>query len=157
MKPFKDAHGRDWSVAIDTHAIKRVRDHTGLLLTKVVEDRSLVEQLADPIMLVDVLFVVCKPEADQRGVSDEQFASGLVGDAIDHATDALIGALADFFPSARASLLRTAWGKARTAEERATARAMANLQAIDPDRLMEMVSGESSGSSPASSASTPAR
>jgi hypothetical protein len=56
---------------------------------------------SDPVMLVDVLYALCKPDADAAGVSDVQFGEAMAGDAIDLATTAMLEELADFFPKAR--------------------------------------------------------
>ena len=68
---------------------------------------DLLEQLStDPILLCDVVYVLCKPEADQQNVTDEQFGQAMAGDAIEHATTALLEELVDFFPLARRRVLQ---------------------------------------------------
>lgn len=55
----------------------------------------------DPIFLVDVLYRLCKSQADSQNVSDEDFGRAMFGDAILHAQTAFIEERSDFFPSAR--------------------------------------------------------
>lgn len=114
MKSFLDNAGRTWTLAVNVAAIKRVRALCDVDLTKIVEldaqgrpSAELLERLAnDPVLLVDVLYAVCKPEADANGVTDEAFGGAMVGDAIEHATSALLDEVVDFFPEAKRLALR---------------------------------------------------
>ena len=111
MKKFIDAKGRPWVVEVHVATIKRVKTLAGINLLEVVEG-ELVERLSsDPILLCDVLYSVCKPQADREGVSDEDFGTGLAGEAISEAAKALIEALVDFFPEPRRRLLQKAAAK----------------------------------------------
>ena len=52
-------------------------------------DGQLFGQLAsDPVLLVNTLYAVCKPQADERGVGEEEFGALLVGDTIEGAAKA---------------------------------------------------------------------
>lgn len=104
MRTFQDAAGRTWTVAVNVGTVKRVR---GLLNEDLLDiEQVLPRLLVDPILLCDVLFCVCKPEADARQISDEDFAAAMAGDVIGRAKEALIGELVDFFhePSQREAL-----------------------------------------------------
>jgi hypothetical protein len=105
MKTFTDTHGRQWTVALNIAAVKRVRDLAGVdLLAASSDDASenVITRLAgDPVLLCDVVYAVCKPEADAADLGDEDFGRAMAGDAIDAATRALLEELADFFPNRR--------------------------------------------------------
>jgi len=107
MMTFNDNAGRSWTVAMNVWALKRVRDSLGVDLLDLgdadgkPEDQLLYRLVADPVLLVDVLYVACKPEADERQVGDEDFGKAMAGDAIDHATKALLEEIADFIPNPR--------------------------------------------------------
>jgi hypothetical protein len=58
------------------------------------------------VLLVDVLYAVCKEEADSRNVSDEEFGRSMAGDAIEFATAALLDEIIDFFPEAKRKVFR---------------------------------------------------
>jgi len=144
MKPFTDSQGRTWNVTVNVSAIKRVRDILGVDLLDVANGDLLSRLADDPCVLVDVLFVLCKPEADAKGVSDEDFGRGMVGGVLDEASAALMKELLDFFPSAlHARALVKMFRKMK--EHRA---AVSELATETP--------GDSFGDSPASAASTPA-
>lgn len=99
MHSFKDSANRDWIVSLNVDAIKRVKALLQIDLTKPTEgDPPLLIRLGiDVILLCDVLYAVCKPDCDQRSITDEQFGQAMGGDALLHGQRALLGELADFF------------------------------------------------------------
>ena len=161
MKSFTDNAGRVWILNVNVAAIKRVRALCGVDLNSIVEmdangepNTKLLEQLSsDPVLLVDVLYSVCKPEADAKGVSDTAFGEAMGGDAIEAATNALLDEVVDFFPEAK----RKAFQKILSATRRFEAIAKKRMETLLADgkfeeRLvseMERLTG-SSGSAPAS-------
>jgi hypothetical protein len=114
---WTDAQGRSWSTAINVNTIKRVRDLAGINLLEVFDGQLLNRLSEDPELLVNMLFAVCKPQADAQSVTAEAFAELLVGDAIEQAATSLVQGLIDFFPKDRREVLRRLWtatGKAQT-------------------------------------------
>ena len=108
MKSFTDNTGRTWTLVVNVATIKRVRALCGVDLNSIVEVEDgkpaakLLERLSgDPVLLVDVLYAVCRPECEQKGVSDEDFGAAMAGDAVEQATDALLDEIVDFFPAAK--------------------------------------------------------
>ena len=101
MKCFTDNAGRSWTIAINVDAIKRVRGLVDVDLLEVIEGKLIDRLIRDPVLLCDVVYAVCKPEADQKGVSDEDFGRAMAGDAIEQATGALLEELVGFSPSPR--------------------------------------------------------
>jgi hypothetical protein len=156
MKTFKDNAGRTWIVAINVAAIKRVRGLAGVDLFGLVDDgfKGLAKLLGDPIELVDVLYVLCKDEADKIGVSDEDFGRAMAGDAIGSASDAFLEELTDFFPDPRVRAgLRKLIETSRKVRDRMLDRMDERIATIDPDAEARKLI-DSSTSSPASSEST---
>ncbi len=109
MKTFTDNTGRTWTLSVTVGTIKRVRALCGVDLANIITivpggkpKVDLLEQLAsDPVLLVDMLYAVCKPEADSKGISDEDFGRAMAGDAIEFATGALLDEVIDFFPAVK--------------------------------------------------------
>ncbi len=160
MKTFTDNAGRTWTVAINVDVIKRVRGLLEVDLLSIL-DGKLVERLyRDPVLLCDVVYAVCKPEADAKEVSDEEFGRAMAGDAIEHATKALLEELVGFSPSPRdranlQRVLETTWNVMDKARDVIEARlATVNTEEIVAQALA--TSGSSSGAVPALSASSPA-
>ena len=141
MKSFTDNLGRTWTLVVNVAAIKRVRALCGVDLNAIVEiDKNnnptaeLLERLStDPVLLVDVLYAVCKPECEQKSVSDEDFGAAMAGDAIEQATAALLDEVVDFFPTAK----RAALQKILAATRRIEALAKKKLENILADSAFE--------------------
>ena len=161
MKTFRDNAGRDWTIAVNVASIKRLRDVLDVDLMGVIEGDLLQRLYADPILLVDVVYVLCKPRADELGVTDEQFGQAMGGDAIELATAALVDEIIDFFPNRRdRERARKVLAKFTTAMQRA--QDALDLRVDSPrlqrelDSIVESV-GEPAGGSPESQASIPDR
>lgn len=156
MKSFKDTEGREWVVEVHVTAIKRVQGLLGLDLYALVDDgfKGLGELLAHPVKLVDVIYVLCKPQADERGITDEDFGRAMRGDAIGAAADAFLEEYVDFFRGPQRAALREVIAKARAVEAKVTSRLMGMIAAIDVDFEANRLSA-SSGSSPGSPGSIP--
>jgi hypothetical protein len=92
-------------LSINITTLKHVLAKTGIDLLDVEEGRAF-KEIANPYKLGDVLFVLCKQQADNAGVSDEAFGAALAGDATEKASDALVDEMIDFFPQSRREILR---------------------------------------------------
>jgi hypothetical protein len=119
MKTFTDNTGRTWSIAINVGAVKRVRSGLDVNLLDAVEGKLIERLVSDPVLLCDVIFVLCQQEAEARGITDEQFGQVMAGDAIDSATSALLEELVDFFPSGKRQVLTKALAKLKAFEAKA--------------------------------------
>ena len=157
MKPFHDSANRTWTVTINVDAIRRVRSLLDIDLLKVLDDgcKLLADLHDDPVLLVDVLYCLCKPQADAQNVTDEDFGRAMFGDAILHAHTAFIEELSDFFPSARQrAAIKKVIGKTTQVVDRLLDHAEAKIEEVDPDNVVKKLIA-SSGNSPASSESIP--
>lgn len=159
MHTFTDIQGRTWTVTINVDAIRRVRGLLEVNLLEVVEGKLIERLVGDPMLLCDLVYALCKPEADARSVSAEDFGRAMAGDAIDGATTALLEELVDFFPKARRRLLAKALGKLKALETMAVEAVEKRLDSPELEERMRAALEEPSGLSgnaPASSAATPA-
>jgi hypothetical protein len=106
MPKFTDTTGREWKVEITIATVKRVRNEFNDVDLVNIFDGGLLQRLAnDPVLLCDVLYVICKPQAVERGVTDEQFGEAMGGDTIENATSAFMEGLTAFFHGPRRMLL----------------------------------------------------
>jgi len=155
---FTDRVGRDWLVDINYTTIVAVRRALDVDLLDIGNpDGKLLSTLFDdPITRVAVLYVLCSDQAASRQITEEDFGRAMAGDAILAATEALLNSLIDFFPDPRRrDNLRGLIKKIRTAETLMLQLGKDKLDQIDPATVANE-SIASSGSSPESSASTPA-
>jgi hypothetical protein len=136
MHSFVDNSRRTWEIAINVAAVKRIRGLLGIDLYALVDDgfKSLSKLVSDPVTLADVLYCLCKDQADKQSISDEDFGRALAGDAITHAADAFVEELIDFFPDARArASLRKAIEAGKTVRDKVLSHAEKILDSIDPE------------------------
>ncbi len=84
---------------IDNTTLRRVKTLTGVHLLEAIDGDLITRLSTDPLLLGDVLFAICKPQADQQQITDEAFGEGLAGNSIDDATGALLEALINYFRS----------------------------------------------------------
>lgn len=124
MAQFTDDAYHTWTLRIDIAAIRRVRALHGIDLAKVFASRDAFEALySDIVLLVDVIYTICKPQADELGITDEQFGAGLAGDALGRAIHAFEEAAIEFLPeSRRRGVLRQMIEAGRAMQAQATLR-----------------------------------
>ena len=121
MQSFKDNSGAEWNVEVNMAAVKRVKNATGVNIVD-LDNQEIMERLKDDlIFLVDVLYLICKPQADERGITDEAFAALIFGDVLEHAVAAFLESYIDFFPAGTRRRLRAAQNLVSPAIEKAMA------------------------------------
>ncbi len=169
MRTFKDNAGREWTVELNVAALKRVRSLVSVDLMQVIEGELIEKLIRDPVLLCDVVYAVCKPQADAKNVSDEDFGKAMAGDAIEAATGAVLDELISFCPSPRdrANLGRVLQATNRVldkARDLTEKRIETLTSESELDRLVNRMAppipepptpGSSSTSAPEPSASTP--
>ena len=158
MKTFKDNADRTWTIAVNVGAIKRVRSLISLDLMEAVEGKLIERLIGDPVLLCDVIYCLCRDDADAKGISDEEFGRAMAGDAIELATTALLEELVDFFPQGKRQLLRKALAKLKTLQT--TMLSLVDARLESPEFEAQIAAelkklGGSYGDSPASLELTP--
>ena len=144
MRSFTDNKGRTWSLEVTVATVKRVRALCKVDLYSIVEldknnkpSAELLERLSsDPVLLVDVLFAVCKPQADKLGITDEDFGEAMAGDAIEHATNALLEEIIDFFPEAKRVVMQRILSASRRFSDAARKKLEAELNGEFENRVV---------------------
>jgi hypothetical protein len=135
MRVFKDQSNVDWTLDLSVACIRRVKALLNIDLTlpqaSDSEHGTLSQRLVvDVWLLVDVLWCVCKPQAEAIGITDEQFAERLGGDVLGVARGLLLEEWSDFFRSlGRADLA------AAVAKTNAMVRAVGNEAVTQMDKL----------------------
>jgi hypothetical protein len=66
MHKFTDRNGKEWVLDITVSTVKRVRSLTGVDLMGMAGGDVLDQLGRDPVLLVDVLYAICKPQADEE-------------------------------------------------------------------------------------------
>ena len=152
MAKFTDNAGREWVIESNVTAFKRVKSLAGVDLCDAVGGDILQRLASETILLCDVLFAICKPQADERHVTDEDFGRALGGDSLASASSALIEAVVDFSPRHQSrEALRLVLAKSGAAAEILETRMMAKATALTPEQIADSAlasAGPSSGDAP---------
>lgn len=150
MKTFKDASGRDWEIAVNVGGAKAVRELLSVDLFR-LHSTEAERVFSDPCLLVDVLYVLCKDQCQIRKLDAEDFGRQMLGDAIEDGANALLGAVADFFPSQRRGLLAKQMAKAEELTAEMMAAASQALDKLDVKSLLAPIPSKPLTDSAASS------
>ena len=141
---FKDVNGNEWIANITVGTIRRVKEVLGVDLMTIVDqekgEESLLARLHNDIeLLVNVIFVVCKPQAETMKVSDEAFGELLAtGDILEEAVDALIEGMMLFFPPRRRKVLQVMMDKYKEMEGIAADRIEREVANLDLNQIMDV-------------------
>ena len=105
-KSFKDDLGREWTVDITTATLLRVKALVGFSFDDLIgkPDKKNPELAAMPLedflddgeKFANVLYAILKPDAERKGITQEQFHEGFRGEGTQNAVGAFIQALMDF-------------------------------------------------------------
>lgn len=99
MRVFKTKDGFEWPLDINFTTLKRVRSLTGHdFFNPLTPPQPLLHRARiDASIVIDAIFAIVKPLADERRISDEQFGANLGGDLGALAISTFWDELADFF------------------------------------------------------------
>lgn len=105
MRSFKDAKGRSWNINFTTGTAKRVKTLTGVDVFS--ETQGIFgDELANYVVLCDVLYACVLPQAEEAKISDVEFGESQNGDTLAAAYDVLIEEIIDFYPQKKREVLR---------------------------------------------------
>ena len=130
MRTFTDLTGITWNLCVNVTAAKRVRTLLNVDLMEIATGSLLQKLGGDPVLLCDIVYVLCKEQADGLKITDEDFGRRMAGDTIQAATDAFLDEVIDFFPGSRRELLKKALRQSRGLDLRMVAAAEKKLDGI---------------------------
>ena len=137
MRIFKDAADRSWDIKITVGVISRVKTILQVDLTQIYNEAGK-QIFEDPILLVNVLYVVCKEQADKLGITDIQFGESMVGDSLEGGAMALMESVADFFPSGKRKILNAQLAKGKQIGAEVTLKAIAEIDKLTADSFLKL-------------------
>lgn len=164
MAKFKDTNGVEYELLVTVQTLQLAKKEREFDLAKLLYpgSREIERITEDPILLCDLCWLVAqhRKPADQRG-KVEDFYAALAGDALDGAMEALLDAIADFYPRPeQRAFLRDLKKKAKGVTAKALQEAQASLAKIEVENLTKTVTepnptiSSSTDSTPSSSLPT---
>ena len=156
---MKDVNGKIWNLSLSVGAIKRVRENLGIDLfdlEKLANGETFQALANDIVLLVNVCYLIVRPQADAAGVSDEQFGELIsTPESIEAMTSELVDAIVNFIPNRKKrEIAKAILEKTRQTEEMALQKAMQKISEMKPETLIESAlnSQENVASNPGPSA-----
>ncbi len=135
---FIDQDNRPWEIEINVVTVGRIRSGLKInLLELIVPDNGLAERLSDPCAIVDVLYLLCKEQADAAGVSDIEFGKSMTPDAIEDAWDAVMQGVVNFSPRGMRSANQKILDKAKAFREKAATQIKSAIDSSDFDAMLD--------------------
>lgn len=165
MHKFSDTKGREWGVELNGYTIQKVHRDCDVWLTDLPNvqggEQSLLSRLLSPpyVLLVQVLWSLCEEQAKSAQVSEQDFATGLGGDTLENASEALSATVADFFTSpGQRSALKTLLEKTKLTATLLETHAQQAIENLNVELLAKSITefsskpAESAESSPSDAA-----
>lgn len=139
MAIFTDATGESWTIEISVDEIRQLRKEINVDLLSLLDDHGLLlrKLAADPILLVDVISILCTDQIKRRQLDERAFAKRLVGYGLEAALDCLIEAIANFTPPRQGAVIRQMWQKTTDLNQRAMDRLTTKLQSPELTRQLD--------------------
>lgn len=135
---FRDNEGRQWAIKINVATIKRVRDKLKInLLELMLPNNTLEVRLADPCLLVDILYLLCKEQAEAIGISDTDFGIAQTMDGIEQAWIGVLEGLVLFSPSGLRPAHQKVLEKAKQFQAMAEAKIKAMVETLEFDQMLD--------------------
>ena len=92
MSKFKDDKGREWTLVLNYHIASRIEDELEIpLLSKLQEVEF------SPRHCVEMVWMIIEQQAEKQGVTPEDFGGSIIGDTLEHLSDALLDCVAFFY------------------------------------------------------------
>lgn len=141
---FQDTRNREWRLALNFSLAKRLRDVTGLDFVNYQDGKALLAVHDSDERLVQVLWLMCEAQANESGVTEEEFGSGLGGDALEQAIGALEEALVNFSRPARRQAMQAIRDKAHELVAAQTKLVESKIRSPQMTKLLETKLAEAS-------------
>ena len=102
MRTFADAQGREWTLDLNIASLRKLRARAATVETlknvDLLDYAGVLLSLSDPFFSADLLFETLREDADERGISAEDFGASLRGVFLFDAIAEWTAEYLDFFP-----------------------------------------------------------
>jgi hypothetical protein len=136
---MKDTLGREWTFRFTALTVRDLSRETGLSTKVIAGPNSLLQRIGeDDETLCIALWQTIRPQAEQRGVTEEEWFSALDDDCLQAATLEWLDAYINFSPPARRRVLTKLATAMRAQIEEATKTIEAALASGEIDAIIDI-------------------
>ena len=140
---FQDTADREWNLDITIGVARKIKQELKVDLSRIVDGKVFIELSCNRETLAGVLWLLVESQAERAGVTPEDFATSLGGDALDAAMDALREAIIRFTPRHQREAVRALFDKTMMAQDAsglaATTWIEANAEALVTAKIEEAI------------------
>lgn len=97
MTVVQDHQGQEWVLHVNTDAIRRLKAEVGLSLQDLLGGEEFGEKLSEPDVMADVLWVLVRSQAEEKGMDRRSFEQRWTGKELQEAALGVMEAFLDFF------------------------------------------------------------
>lgn len=102
MRTFKDSQDREWTIDLNIASVRALRERAArvdsLKNVDMLDYAGVLLSVSDPFFAADLLFETVRDQAEERGVSEEDFGASLRGKILFDAIAEWSAEYLDFFP-----------------------------------------------------------
>lgn len=102
MRNFKDSQDREWTIDLNIASVRTLRERAArvdsLKNVDLLDYAGVLLSVSDPFFAADLLFETVRDQAEERGVSAEDFGASLRGKILFEAISEWSAEYLDFFP-----------------------------------------------------------
>lgn len=118
----QDSRGLAWPLRVSLAQAMKLRAAGKVDLLGTDAARTALQAATDPVLLIEIAFILSAAQRAELNVSDEgAFFELFDGDSVQDLIDASVEALIDFFQSDRRKALTAIWNRQKSARNRAIA------------------------------------
>lgn len=136
---MKDTQGREWLFRFTARTVRELAAETHLDTKALEGENSLLQRVAaDESVLYTALWITIRPQAQERGVTEDEWFDSLDNDSLQAAAKEWVSAYINFSHPARQKVLSKTMTAALTKLERAEQQVEAAIASGEIDRVVEM-------------------
>lgn len=106
MEKIKLSSGKTVDLSISAGSVELVKNQLKVSLVDLGSTGVIEKMMDDPMLLCNVMYLLCKRSCDEQKISADDFAYGLEGKEIEECTRLFIEELINFLPQSKKTILR---------------------------------------------------
>lgn len=135
---MKDTLGREWIFRFTARTVRELASETKLDTQSLHGENSLLQRVgSDESTLYTVMWVTIRPQALERGVSEDEWFEGLDNDSLQQAAKEWVAAYINFSPPARRKALSRTLEKCQDRMEMASEQVETLIRTGEMDRAID--------------------